>query len=415
MHIRRAVLTGFLSALFCAALAGAAWWLANLETSGARKPAAPPVPALIPKVLKEDQVNAITLTAEAVERLALRTGPVERKPVRRARVYGAEVMVPPGQALLVSAPLAGTLRAPAGAFPRPGETVKKGQPVVELLPLLAPEGRVNLIAAKIEADGQVKSAQTQLDAAQVALDRAERLLQGRAGSQRAVDEARAQVELAKKAVEAATARRDLMQKVVGELDRGTAAPLTLESPQDGLLRNVSALPGQTVPSGAALFEVVNLDRVWVRVPVYVGDLPEVDVGDEVAVAPLPARPGSPGLPARPVTAPPSANPAAGTVDLFYGLDNRAARYSPGHRVGVRVRLKGEAVSLTVPWSAVIHDIHGGTWVYEQTAERSYARRRVAVQFVTGDTAVLAAGPAAGTRVVIAGAAELFGTETGFSK
>lgn len=415
MHIRRAVLTGFLSALFCAALAGAAWWLANLETSGARKPAAPPVPALIPKVLKEDQVNAITLTAEAVERLALRTGPVERKPVRRARVYGAEVMVPPGQALLVSAPLAGTLRAPAGAFPRPGETVKKGQPVVELLPLLAPEGRVNLIAAKIEADGQVKSAQTQLDAAQVALDRAERLLQGRAGSQRAVDEARAQVELAKKAVEAATARRDLMQKVVGELDRGTAAPLTLESPQDGLLRNVSALPGQTVPSGAALFEVVNLDRVWVRVPVCVGDLPEVDVGDEVAVAPLPARPGSPGLPARPVTAPPSANPAAGTVDLFYGLDNRAARYSPGHRVGVRVRLKGEAVSLTVPWSAVIHDIHGGTWVYEQTAERSYARRRVAVQFVTGDTAVLAAGPAAGTRVVIAGAAELFGTETGFSK
>ncbi len=415
MHIRRAVLTGFLSALFCAALAGAAWWLANLETSGARKPAAPPVPALIPKVLKEDQVNAITLTAEAVERLALRTGPVERKPVRRARVYGAEVMVPPGQALLVSAPLAGTLRAPAGAFPRPGETVKKGQPVVELLPLLAPEGRVNLIAAKIEADGQVKSAQTQLDAAQVALDRAERLLQGRAGSQRAVDEARAQVELAKKAVEAATARRDLMQKVVGELDRGTAAPLTLESPQDGLLRNVSALPGQTVPSGAALFEVVNLDRVWVRVPVCVGDLPEVDVGDEVAVAPLPARPGSPGLPARPVTAPPSANPAAGTVDLFYGLDNREARYSPGHRVGVRVRLKGEAVSLTVPWSAVIHDIHGGTWVYEQTAERSYARRRVAVQFVTGDTAVLAAGPAAGTRVVIAGAAELFGTETGFSK
>ena len=35
--------------------------------------------------------------------------------------------------------------------------------------------------------------------------------------------------------------------------------------------------------------------------------------------------------------------------------------------------------------------------------------------VVGDTAVLAYGPAPGTRVVTAGAAELWGTETGFTK
>jgi multidrug resistance efflux pump len=52
--------------------------------------------------------------------------------------------------------------------------------------------------------------------------------------------------------------------------------LTLESPETGVLRTVSAQPDQTVPSGAALFEVINLDRVWVRVPVYVADLDEVN-------------------------------------------------------------------------------------------------------------------------------------------
>ena len=84
-------------------------------------------------------------------------------------------------------------------------------------------------------------------------------------------------------------------------------------------------------------------------------------------------------------------------------------------MGVALTLKSEAESLTLPWSAVIQDIHGGTWVYEQTGERTYVRRRVAVRYVVDDTAVLAFGPPPGTQVVAAGAAELFGTETGFTK
>ncbi len=35
----------------------------------------------------------------------------------------------------------------------------------------------------------------------------------------------------------------------------------------------------------------------------------------------------------------------------------------------------------VPWSAVFHDIYGGQWVYEQVADRTYARRRVEVGWI----------------------------------
>ena len=73
----------------------------------------------------------------------------------------------------------------------------------------------------------------------------------------------------------------------------------------------------------------------------------------------------------------------------------------------------------VPWSAVVHDIHGGTWVYERTAPRVYTRRRVEVKHVQGSgaeaQAVLARGPAPGAMVVSVGAAELFGTEFGTRK
>jgi RND family efflux transporter MFP subunit len=416
MNSRKHVVSGTLFALLIAGCALAAWWVLTRERSTGPKPGAAAAPATVPKPLKEDQVNTIALTDQAMARLALQTGLVERKPVRRVRTYGGEVMVPPGQSITVAAPVSGVVRSIAATALQPGREVKKGQPLLQLLPLLTPESRANLAAMKVESEGQVRSAQTQLDAARTALDRAKRMLQSHVGSQKTVDEAQAQFDLAGKSLEAATARRNLLAKVAGEAESGTAAPLGIESPEDGLLRNVSALPGQNVPAGAALFEVVDLRRVWVRVPVYVGDLPEVDRAANAEIGNLTTAAGEARQRAVPATAPPSANPAAGTVDLFYELEDRGnARHSPGERVGVTLTLKTEADSLTVPWASVISDIHGGTWLYEQTGPAAFVRRRTVVRYVVGDTAVLAVGPAPGTKVVTAGAAELFGTETGFTK
>jgi membrane fusion protein, heavy metal efflux system len=193
-----------------------------------------------------------------------------------------------------------------------------------------------------------------------------------------------------------------------------AAPIAIDAPTDGLLRAVSARPEQTVPSGAALFEVVNLDPVWVRVPVFVGEACDL-VPDAATVGPLAARPQSDSRPARAVSAPPSANPLAGTVDLFFTLANPDGKLRPGERVGVTVARTDPERSLMVPWGAVIHDVYGGTWVYENPGPNEYVRRRVEVRHVRDGTAVLQSGPKPGTAVVAVGAAELFGTEVGFSK
>jgi len=415
MTYRMGVLTGAAVAILLAGSVVAGWWLVNGKPFDAAKLSPPPIPANVPKLLKEDNVNAIVLTVEGEARLAIKLGTISRKATGRTRVYGGEVTVPAGQTILVTAPLSGTLFTPSAGVPTPGSVVSKGQPVFQLRPILTPEGRATLATTRVEADGQVKNAQAQLDAAQIALGRAKNLLRDEAGSQRMVDEAQAQVELAMKTMEAATARRDLLTKVLGDMDGGTTATIAIDCPADGILRSLSARPGQTVPPGAALFEVVDPSRVWVRVPVYVGDLPEIDPKAEASIGNLSGRPGGKNSNAKAIPAPPSANVAAGTVDLFYELDNRTAKYSPGHRIGATLALVGPSESSTVPWSAVVHDFHGGTWVYERTGERAYARRRVVVRSVQGDAAVLDSGPPEGTTVVTAGAAELFGTETGFSK
>ena len=78
-------------------------------------------------------------------------------------------------------------------------------------------------------------------------------------------------------------------------------------------------------------------------------------------------------------------------------------------------LKGQEESLVVPRSALVRDVLGGSWVYENTAPHSYARKRVFVERVVGDLAALTSGPKPGAKIVTDGAAELFGTEFGGSK
>ena len=66
----------------------------------------------------------------------------------------------------------------------------------------------------------------------------------------------------------------------------------------------------------------------------------------------------------------------------------------------------------VPYGAVLYDAEGKTSVYVSSAPNTYVREPITVDFIEGDSAVLTAGPTAGTAVVSVGAAELYGTETG---
>jgi RND family efflux transporter MFP subunit len=406
--------TAALTLALAAAVGAGAWWLVTNKPTAA-KADKPPGPANVAKVVKEDDLGTVVLTEEAEKRVGLTLAAVETKAVRRVRVYGGEVAVPVGRTIPVAAPLGGTLKAPPGGVPKAGSTVRAGTPVFQLTPLLTPDGRATLSAALADATGQVNTAKAGFDLADIAVKRAERVLKEGAGSQRQVDEARAAFDVAKKTLDAATARQAILNKVVGDAEGGTAAPLPIDAPEDGVLRVVSALPGQTVPSGAALFEVADLSTVWVRVPLPVGDLGRIDRSEPAQVGVLSAPPGARALSAKPAVAPPSANPVAATVDVFYELPNADGKLTPGQRLGVTIPLADAKESLTVPWSALVFDVHGGTWVYAQTAPRTYARRRAVVLYTAGADAVLASGPAAGTKVVAAGVQELFGAETGFIK
>ncbi|MGH3345293.1 MAG: hypothetical protein ACRDPK_20995 [Carbonactinosporaceae bacterium] len=66
----------------------------------------------------------------------------------------------------------------------------------------------------------------------------------------------------------------------------------------------------------------------------------------------------------------------------------------------------------IPYAAVLYDPDGKAWAFTNTGGRSYVREPIEVDYVEGDRAVLADGPAVGTAIVRQGAAELYGAELG---
>ena len=416
----------------CSAFAGCVLVLATgcQKSASEAAKAAPVAPAKTTHPVSEADLNTIELTEDAVRRLGLQTEVVAMRAMPRVRAYGADLMLPAGSSIIVSAPLAGTLQLQSGeAFPQIGQRVTEGESLLHLMPMLSPEREVLTPAERIrfaearnavaqsqnDAEAQVQQSLVQVEAAQIALERAERLLKDKSGTVRTVDEAQAQLKLAEKALEAAKTRKQIVDSIKLDAESGTLQPLTIKSPLTGMVRAIQVQRGQILAAGAPLFEVMNDERLWVRVPVYVGDLDEIDATRNARLTLLDGRQTDHDIEVKPVATPPTAMSLASTVDMYFELPNPDSAFRPGQKVGAHLLLKGDAESIAIPWSSVYHDIYGSQWVYEQMAERKFVRRRVEVLSVIEGWAAIARGPKVGTAVVTAGVAELAGTEFGFAK
>jgi RND family efflux transporter MFP subunit len=375
------------------------------DSNAVKSPSKEAPPAEVTGRQKESELATVKLTKQAADRLGIATVEVRLQDVRAERRIAGEAVLPPGKALMVTAPVSGTLEKLADDV-TVGRPVQSGAPLFRLVPLLPLQRD---LGATYEAD--LATAKARLDTTQLQLQRAQQLLKDGAGSQRNVEQAQQDHTQAKAAYDAASER--LARLKSHPLDADVA--LQLRSPVSGIIRQVLSSPGQQVSSGANVFEVADMASLWIRVPVYVDDLPQIASVTQVPVDNL--DPGRPDLlrTARRVSAPPSADPLAVTADLFFEVNNSDGMLRPGQKVGVRLPLRSEGRGLVAPASAVVYDAQGGTWVYVQSAPLQFTRRRVDVIRTVGRETLLARGVSPGDPVVSAGAVELFGTEFGAGK
>lgn len=365
----------------------------------------PASPSEVANPVKESELTTISLTTDAEKRLGIKLATLKTDNVQATREVGGEIQAVPGQAVVVVAPVQGTLTG--GTAVTAGQQVRKGQTLFQLV-ALPPERDL------LTLNQGVDQARIQLRVTQARLRRAEDLLADRAGSVRARDDARAEVALAQRALADAQARQGAL---TGNAGGGQSLPI--KAPLSGVVQRVTVAPGSVVTANTVLLELAALNKVWVRVPLFVGDLRRLRAGEPATVRPL--NGGAPRQ-ARPVDAPTLGGTAnTATADVFFEIDNTDNAFRPGERVAVDVNLGGGndakgggESSLTIPAAALLYDASGGQWVYVRTAPQHYTRQRVEVQRTVGNQVVVSRGVKAGAEVVTDGAAELFGTEFGGS-
>lgn len=320
-----------------------------------------PIPAVqVSRKMAEADLAVVTLTAEAEKRLGIQTHTVVRRVIETTRNYGGEIMLPPFPAE----------RAPPAV---------EGRAFFSFALPTTPSDFARAAQAQVDADGAVATATVQRDAAQLALSRAEELVAARSGVGRAVDDARTQVGLAEAALHTARERRALL--------------------------------------GAAIVDAVGASRRWVRVSVYAGDLAQLKTGAPATVSVFGRQTTmtAPRWNATPVAVPFSASGNPLIADLFFEVNEKVGKLKPGLKVSVSLPIEGSESILVIPASAILHDAHGDTWVYERVGSEAFRRRRVEVRRIVDGDALLARGPDVGAKIVTAGAMELFGSEFGAGK
>lgn len=242
----------------------------------------------------------------------------------------------------------------------------EGKPVAPVLGGTLDEV-LRLADLQAAADGRILQAQVQMDAAKIVVERAQKMLSAEAGSVRGVDEAKATLQLAEAAMTTAKAQRDLLGGTLGQHT-----------------------------------------RKWARVAIYSGEAALLDDKAPASIRSLVST--SKAQSAKPVAGPPTANALTNTIDWYYELPTDT-KLRAGERAAVEIPTTDSKQDvLVIPFNAVLHDIHGGQWVYAKTGEHSYTRKRIQVARLAGADAVLSSGPPAGTQIVTDGSAELFGTE-----
>ncbi len=367
-------------------------------------------PATIANPTTEATLTTVTLSAEAAKRLGIETSVVESVAVRATRTVGGEVMAPPGRDVTVAAPVAGTVVAPTGgAIVGTGASVVLGRELLRLVPL--PADRDLLRSGEALTIAEARFAQVSAEAQRVAKLYADRLVSAR-------DLERAQAELTSARAELDAAKAQVQMAHGGGAGAGDDRALTalhITAPMSGTVQLVHVAAGQPVAAGAPLVEIAQLDRVWIRVPLYAGDVRTVVAG-EATVSALGGA-GARTWRAVPVTAPRRGDPGAASVDLYYEVASRGGLRA-GERVTVSLPSAGAAAArrvLAVPLAAIVYDIYGGTWTYVAKDSLHVVRTRVELGDIVDGRAVIVRGLTSGVRVVTAGAAELFGTEFGPGK
>jgi len=322
----------------------------------------------------------VKLSATARKLAEIQTAPVERKNVAMTIRLAGKIATDETRERKISAWVPGRLERLFVEYT--GETVKKGDPLVELY---SPE----LLTAQQELLAAVKVRQ----------------VVGGSRSENVIETARRTVEAAREKLR----RWGLTGTQISEIEqRGTPAErTTIYAPTGGTVTHKNAVEGMYVQTGAPIYTIADLSHLWVMLDAYEADLTWIENEQQVDFT-TKAFPGET-FTGTVAFIDPLVDPATRAIKIRVELPNRGGKLKPG--MFVRAAVEADAsgndpagMPLTVPATApLITGTRAVVYVELPGDEGRYEGREILLGPRAGDSYIVRSGLSEGEMVVVNGA------------
>ena len=392
-----------------------------------KKTAAAPPPSAGAKPTTEADLVRIKLYLPEVKSLDVRSAPTTTAEVQeRLKIHGF-VMARPGSEVVLTAPVAGYVRAPTDPenLPVPGRTAREKTELFRLEPVLSPVEKtqyastlVQLYTLRRGIEGELAKARDSVAVSKLETKRMAELVKEKLRGEQDMEQAAARLKFAETDLAAAEGKLKIFADNVGQIEKEQSQPLSITAPLTGRVLALNVSPGQFVQASAPLATIADLDAPWLRVAVSEQDLQRIDYRRPATI-----QIGNPPLTliAQPVGLVPRVDPLRHTADVLYDLGKatplkgeRPPVYARDQMLTALLPLDRKRTESVVPASAIVHDYHGSSWLYLEVGggdkERVYERRRVEVGARVEQGVVVRPGLSASDKVVFSGAAALFSRE-----
>ncbi len=388
-------------------------WLGLFAIMGCQTGAQPPKASVAAeKPRSEDDLSRTSISKKAFVALAIKTAAPRIVDTHERLTLTGWIMAKPGNEITLTAPASGYVSVTAErGLPIPGSHVDLGDKLLYIEPVLSPVEQIQVATLKRGIEGEFKKAQASLKNAESEYNLFADLFKQKLRS-------RQEFELARKARDHAA---EELAVAKDKLQLFLPGRVAIQAPQAGMVLQTLVSNGQYVPTASPLLTLIDLNPLWVRVPVPEFDLPRVDLKQDIEITWKNNKPGNgagkPRFTAKPAGRSPFVDTVKHTADLWYEIDGA----KPGQgfvkdlMVSAQIPLGSKEKSTLLPYSAIVFDAHGQAWIYvektkAQDQRHVFERRRV--EIVTSHGKEVSVHPMLGKddAVVTAGGALLFSRE-----
>jgi RND family efflux transporter MFP subunit len=344
-----------------------------------------------------DGGGAISFLKEQQWVIDFATAAVSTRELQPGVRVNAEIRAVPDRETRLTAPTDGRIVL-ATPVPILGATVNKGQLLASIQPTVSASGNHGALEADVDA------ATAELAAATAQRDRLAGLVADDAVPRRRLEDAEAEVKVARARLDAARTRLQSYNASAQGGAATTSGAFRVRAPIAGTLVDVRVTSGETVDGGALLFTIIALDRVWVTGRVFEADLPKLDdtsgawfqVEGREEVFEIGGDSG------RLVTVGSVIDPKTRTVPVVFEVGNESRALRIGQFATLTIGTGKPISAVAVPESALLQE--GGQWIaYVQPEGESFVRRVVQTGASSRGWVEVRGGLSEGEHVVTTGA------------